>query len=129
LPVYQLNVIRRRIKALAFTGSQILGGSTGTDGLSKLVDANGKTFIAKVVQNLNKTLNESNAGIVDLEAKKSDDELMTEDEPISVTQQLINLCEKSGKTLSGLVRSQKGEPDADPADAAIGAPAVPAAGN
>ena len=131
LPVYQLNIIRRRIKALAFTGSQVLGGSTGTDGLSKSVDANGQTFIAKVVQDLNNTLNESNAGIIDLEARKKadDDEPVTDEEPIGVTQQLINLCAKSGKTLGGFVRTQKGESETVPAEAAVGAPVVPAAGD
>jgi hypothetical protein len=131
LPVYQLNIIRRRIKALAFTGTQILGGSDGTEGLSKLIDENGQTFVAKVVQDLNNALNESNAGIIDLEArkKKTDDEPMTDEEPIGVTQQLINLCAKSAKTLNGFVRTQKGEPEVDPADAAVGAPAVPAAGD
>ncbi len=112
LPVYQLNSIRRRIKALAFTGSNILGGETGQAGLSKIVDDEGKALIKGVVRELNYALNESNAGIVDLSAKKSNDEPDFGDEPEpSTTQKLIDLCERSSKKLNGLVRTAKGEPD------------------
>jgi hypothetical protein len=128
LPVYQLNSIRRRIKALAFTGAKILGGDTGNEGLKKLVDDQGKAFIAKVIVDLNNTLEKSNVGIVDLDARKTDEEPDYGDEPPpSVTQQLIDLCVESAKKLDGYVRTEKGLPDpaaseADPA-AAVGAPA------
>ncbi len=126
LPVYQLNIIRRRIKSLAFTGAQILGGSTGTEGLNLLVDANGQAFIAKVLPELNNSLTESNTGIIDLEAKKTDDFPVMDQEPVSITQQLIDLCAKTGKTLNSYVRTQNGEPEGDPAGAPGGAPAIPA---
>lgn len=129
LPGYQLIVFRRKIKSLAYTGAQVLGGETGTDGLNKIVDADGQAFIAKVLSDLNATLRKSNVGIIDLDDKKSDD-VMMEDKPVSVTQQLIDLCAKSGKTLAGYVRTQKGEPEAnplDPADASAAAGETPAA--
>ena len=116
LPVFQLNVIRRRIKSMAFAGTQILGGTTGTDGLSKLVDADGQAFIAKVIVDLNETLTSSNVGIKDLDARRNrDDDEIKDAEPIAVTQQLIDLCAKSGKTLTDYVRAQKGDPEVPPA--------------
>ena len=74
LPVYQLNVFRRRIKTIAFTTSQILGGADGTGGMSKLVDESGKDLIKKLNGELSSLLQESNVGIVDRDARKADEE-------------------------------------------------------
>ena len=102
LPVYQLNVFRRRIKTIAFTTSQILGGADGTGGMSKLVDESGKDLIKKLNGELSSLLQESNVGIVDLDARKTDDE--DEDvEPKSVANQLAELCDESSKKIDKML--------------------------
>jgi len=104
LPVYQLNVFRRRIKTIAFTTSQILGGLDGTEGMAKLVDETGKDLIKKVNSELSLLLQESNVGIVDLDARKSKDQDEDEDvEPKSVANQLSELCDESSKKIDKLL--------------------------
>ncbi|MDG1511981.1 MAG: hypothetical protein P8R31_09815 [Mariniblastus sp.] len=116
LPVYQLNVFRRRIKTIALTTSQILGGADGTGGMAKLVDDTGKDLIKKVNGELASLLQDSNVGIVDLDARKTDEE--DEDaEPKSVANQLAELCDESSKKIDKLL-GKKDPAEADPLGAA-----------
>jgi len=116
LPVYQLNVFRRRIKTIALTTSQILGGADGTGGLAKLVDESGKDLIKKVNSELSSLLEESNVGIVDLDARKTEDE--DEDvEPKSVASQLAEMCDDSSKEIDKAL-GKKDPAAAAPLDAA-----------
>ena len=116
LPVYQLNVFRRRIKTIALTTSQILGGADGTGGLAKLVDESGKDLIKKVNGELSSLLEESNVGIVDLDARKTEDE-DEEVEPKSVANQLAEMCDESSKKIDKAL-GKKDPAAAAPLDAA-----------
>lgn len=116
LPVYQLNVFRRRIKTIALTTSQILGGADGTGGLAKLVDESGKDLIKKVNGELSSLLEESNVGIVDLDARKTEDE-DEEVEPKSVANQLAEMCDESSKKIDKAL-GKKEPAAAAPLDAA-----------
>ncbi|MFT5304257.1 MAG: hypothetical protein ACI814_005082 [Mariniblastus sp.] len=123
LPVYQLNLTRRRVKALAFVGSDVLGGKTGTAGLASRADEKGKSFIKKVVRNLDTLIADSNVGIIDLDDRSRDDEEESDEEPVAVTTQLIELCADSAKILDGYVRAEKGLPAAAAPKADAAAPA------
>lgn len=116
LPVYQLNVFRRRIKTIALTTSQILGGADGTGGLAKLVDESGKDLIKKVNGELSSLLEESNVGIVDLDARKTEDE-DEEVEPKSVANQLAEMCDEASKKIDKAL-GKKEPAAAAPLDAA-----------
>ena len=111
LPGFKLNVIRRRIKSLAFTGAQVLGGVDGRQGLSQLADADGQALITKTIQLLNQTLEASNVGIIDLEAKAEAQSFGAKEEQRSVTKQLVDICADTGKKLGSYVRTQTGEPE------------------
>jgi hypothetical protein len=116
LPVYQLNIFRRRIKSIAFTTSQILGGADGTGGMFKLMDESGKDLIKNINGELTSLLEESNIGIVDLDARKSADE--DEDvEPKSVANQLAELCDGSSKKIDKML-GKEAPAEADPLGAA-----------
>jgi hypothetical protein len=118
LPVYQLNIFRRRIKSIAFTTSQILGGADGTGGMFKLVDESGKDLIKNINGELTSLLEESNIGIVDLDARKSADEDKDEDvEPKSVANQLAELCDGSSKKIDKML-GKEAPAEADPLGAA-----------
>jgi len=117
LPVYQLSVFRRRIKSIAFTTSQILGGVDGTGGMSKLVDESGKDLINKVNGELSLLLQESNVGIVDLAARENKDQ----DEDVdsrSIAKQLSELCDESSKKIDKLLGKEAPGAAADPLGAA-----------
>ncbi|MFK7769900.1 MAG: hypothetical protein AB8B55_22015 [Mariniblastus sp.] len=123
LPTFQLNVIRRRLKALGFIGKTALGGS-GEDSDKGLVDAiadeKSKTMITGVIRELETLLTDSNAGIIDL-SKDKDDPIPGDDPEPTVTQQLIDAAKDANKELSELLGKEKpADPDADdkPADAA-----------
>jgi hypothetical protein len=114
LPNYQLNIIRRRIKALAFTGKSVL--KYEGKGLQTLADDEAKSFIDGVVAELDLLLENSNIGIINLAARVID--LDEEEETESVAQQLAALCAKTSSILSKKVRNEKGEAEADPLAAA-----------
>ena len=129
LPVYQLNIFRRRIKTIALTTTQILGGADGTGGMSKLVDESGKDLIKKLNGELSSLLQESNVGIVDLDARKSKDEDEDENvEPKSVANQLSELCDESSKKIDKLLGKEV-PAEADPLGPAPAADPLGAAGN
>ena len=108
LPGYKLNLIRRRIKSLALRGAMVLGGENGDQGMSLLVDADGKKFVGEVVDVLQRLVEDSNVGIIDLESREELPEF--DDETTPTTQQLIDLCKKSSRKIDGYVREQKGQP-------------------
>ncbi len=129
LPVYQLNVFRRRIKTVAFTTSQILGGTDGTGGMSKLVDDTGKDLIKKLNSELSSLLQESNIGIVDLDARNKDDDEDEDVEPKSVANQLSELCDESSKKIDKLLGKEAPPEEAPAAKAPAEADPLSGSGN
>ncbi len=123
LPGYQLNLIRRRIKSVAFLSSHALGGENGELGLRQHVADEGKAFVANVVAELKKLLDDSNVGIIDLDNPPEELEA-GEEHPGTSTHQLTELCKSSSKELARLLRRQRGEPE--PVEEA---PAAPRSGN
>ena len=111
LPNYQLNVCRRRIKALAFMGRTILRNA----GLQGSADAPTKSFVDSFVKELDRVLKESNMGIVNLDEMPAPVPGAPE-KPLAagMTDDLMELCRVSGDRLLQAVRNQKG--DDQPAD-------------
>lgn len=123
LPGYQLNLIRRRLKALAFVGSQVLGGDTGENGLKKFVANENKDFVKKAIDELNYLLSKSSVGITDLD---EDPPVLAPgaEPPPTATRQLVNMSAEAAGKLLTQVQLQKGEPAADD----LAAPAASASG-
>ena len=109
LPNYQLEVSRRRIKALAFTGKRVLKNEK--KGLQPLASEEAKPFIDGVVSELDLLLDGSNIGIINLEDRDSD---LEEEKTKSYTQQLSELCAKTAGILQKKVRNEKGEAEPSP---------------
>ena len=121
LPTYKLNVIRRRIKALAFKSRMVLGGELGDKGVIANLDADAKSNVLEVFDYLKTVLEESNAGIIDRE-KPQEEPGPGEDEPRPFTEQLTLVCEDAAKNLTNLSRKIQGKPPiAEKADPAPGA--------
>lgn len=112
LPNYQLDDVRNRIKALAWTGKTVLGTEFENPGLRGAVSPEGQAFVDRVVGVLENALEGSNVGIVDRDSRKA--VAIDEDDTKSVTEKLKLLCVNSKDSLDGLVRQQKGEPDGNP---------------
>jgi len=109
LPGYHLNLIRRRIKSLAYISGQTLGGESGELGLAQHVADDGKKFVSNVVLDLQILLDESNVGINDLENPPKDLEF-GEKAPGTATHELTELCKKMAKQLKTRISKIKGEP-------------------
>lgn len=118
LPNYELNIARRRIKSYAYTAKEILGGENS--GLTGLADDTMKQFNGDVVKELNRLLDESNVGIIDLDdrSRLRDDVNQDDVEPKSVARQLSELCSTAADKLKSKVRTQKGEGNEDLLNAA-----------
>ena len=110
LPGYQLNLARRRIKALAYYCSQTLGGENGNLGLKQHIADDGKSLIGNIVAELNQLLDASNAGIIDLDNPPKELEL-GEEPPGTATHQLTELCKKTSKEMAKHLRKHRGEPE------------------
>jgi hypothetical protein len=101
LPNYMLNVSRRRIKTLAFTGKRVLKPADNR-GLHAGADADNKTKINKMVATLDQLLTDSNVGIVNLDARRTRRPGALEEEPAtteSITNQLMAACNKAAEKL------------------------------
>ena len=101
---------RRRIKSLAFYCSQTLGGENGNLGLRQHIADDGKALIGKIIDELNQVLEDSNAGIFDLDNPPEEPEF-GEEPPGTATHQLTELCKKSSKAMAKHLRKHRGEPD------------------
>ncbi len=118
LPNYQLNVSRRRIKALAFAGKKVL--KLDSKGLHTAADEATKKFIDAIVLDLNQLLEDSNIGIKDLDL----DEVKKEENPIekpkdevetkSISKQLAEMCDQTAAKLKKQIALLKGEDNANP---------------
>ncbi len=132
LPNYQLNVSRRRIKALAFAGKKVL--KLESKGLHTAADEATKKLIDGIVLDLNQLLIDSNIGIKDLdivEAKKEENPIeksKDEVETKSISKQLAEMCDQTAAKLQKQIALSKGEENANPlADPATENPQSPAA--
>ena len=118
LPNYQLNVSRRRIKALAFAGKNVL--KLESKGLHAAADETTKKLIDGIVLDLNQLLIDSNIGIKDLdiaEAKKEENPIeksKDEVETKSISKQLAEMCDKTAAKLQKQIALSKGEDNANP---------------
>lgn len=110
LPGYHLNLARRRIKSLAYLCSQTLGGENGNLGLRQYIADDGKALVGNIVSELEQLLDDSNAGIIDLDNPPKELEL-GEEPPGTATYQLTELCKNSSKRMAKLLRKHRGEPE------------------
>ena len=123
LPGYQLHLVRRRIKSLAYVSSQTLGGVDGKLGLTKNLSDDGKKFAGEIYGELQDLLANSNQGIIDLD--KPEKELEPgEDPPGTATQELTELCTQTAKRLNTHLRALRGEPAPKEAPASTATPAA-----
>ena len=122
LPTFQLNVIRRRLKALAYIGKNTLGGDDGEKGLVKSIsDEATKKIVTGTITELDNLLKESNAGIIDLSEDPEDPNPGADPKP-TITQQLVDASADVARELDSLL-GKPGEPVGD-APAAGEAPAA-----
>ena len=107
LPTYQLNLIRRRMKILAFTCNDVINNAKG---LATVTGEKEKKLVSEVSKFTAKFMRDSSTGIVDL------DEMMTTEEPqqVSYTQQLQAICKAAADTVKSLLASYKGDAGANP---------------
>ena len=110
LPGYELNLARRRIKSVAYYCSQTLGGENGSLGLSQYIADDGKELVEKIIRELDQLLEDSNAGIIDLDNPPKELEL-GEEPPGTATHQLTEICKSSSKRMAKHLRKHRGEPD------------------
>ena len=110
LPGYHLNLARRRIKSLAYYCSQTLGGEDGNLGLRQHIADDGKALVGNIIGELDQLLDDSNAGIIDLDNPPKELEL-GEEPPGTATHQLTELCKNSSKRMAKHLRKHRGEPD------------------
>ena len=109
LPTFQLNVIRRRLKALGYIGQATLGKDGEKKGLvTSISEGENKDLVKRVSEELGNLLKESNAGIIDL----GDKEMMMGSATKSsakptVTQTLGKTANKVGESLKNLIDKPK----------------------
>lgn len=120
LPGYQLNLIRRRLKSLAYVASNTIGGDDGAKGLARSVNDDVKELCNKTYSSLQLLLTKkSNVGLVDLEDRNYEPTTKT----VSTANELAAAATDTGKAIEDVIRSLKGEPEGepDPADPLAGA--------
>ncbi len=113
LPTYELNSIRRRVKALAFMGRTVL--KSDNRGLHTLADAETGTFIDGVVSELSRLLERSNVGItnLDLEVRSATPPPV---ETQSIAEKLADVCTASAGQLDRALGNQVGGEAVAPVD-------------
>ena len=111
LPTYQLNLIRRRMKILAFTCNDVINNAKG---LSAAIGEKEKQLVGGVSKFTAKFMQDSSTGVVDL------DEMMEAEEPqqVSYTEQLQTICKAAADSVKDLIASYKGNGGANPGNAA-----------
>ena len=125
LPNYQINQSRRRIKAIAFTGSSVL---TENKGLNSQADEKVAKFVGNVVAELNALIEKSNIGLVDANPRRSSREperIEEEELAKGITKRLEEMCQATSDDLKKRVRAQTGEAEESP----VAAPGAAADGN
>ncbi|MDG1872858.1 MAG: hypothetical protein P8J27_03035 [Mariniblastus sp.] len=110
LPGYQLHIIRRRIKSLAYLSSITLGGDDGKRGLTQNLGENEKLIVTEIYGELQDLLANSSKGITDLD--KPEKELEPGEEPPgTATDELTELCQATSKRLKSQLSKLRGEPE------------------
>lgn len=111
LPTYQLNVIRRRIKAVAFHGNVVLKNQNR--GLYARADDETKTMIDQVTQDLQRLLVQSNLGIVNLDEVPDFPE-EEQQQQSSIAKELAQLSEDFANRLERSLSGLRGDADPEP---------------
>lgn len=121
LPTYQLNLIRRRMKILAYTSNDVL---VNAQGLSSVAGEKEKQLIAAFEKFTQQFMKQSSTGIVDLDEVDTEEETMMKKE--SFTSQLMDICETAADNLHDMIAAYNGNaaipaartdaPAVDPAD-------------
>jgi len=118
LPTYELNSIRSRVKALAFTGRMVL--KSGNFGLHRLADAETGTFIDGVASELSRLLERSNIGITNLDIPPVAPTRIVEKQ--SIAEKLATICSASAEQLDRALGNQGGQEAIDPLENESGIP-------
>lgn len=117
LPNYQLNLIRRRMKIFAHTCNDLL---VNAQGLAPAIGEKEKQLINKIGKFTEKFMEDSNTGIVDLDAEEEEQEQRE-----SYTSQLRTICKDAADRVQNMIASYNGngnnaiapsDPVADPSD-------------
>ena len=110
LPTYQLNLIRRRMKILAFTCNDV---TSNAKGLSAVIGEGEKQLVGDIGKFTAKFMRDSSVGVVDLDLVME----TTEPQRVSYTDQLLTICKNAADEVKNLIASYKGNAGGNPADA------------
>lgn len=117
LPTYQLNLIRRRMKILAYTCNDVLNNANG---LAPATGEKEKQLIGAVGKFTEKFMKDSSTGVVDLDEVDEDQR-----QDVSFTEQLQTICGNAADNVKNMIAIYKGNgsnaadapgPVVDPAD-------------
>lgn len=103
LPTYQLNLIRRRMKILAYASNDVL---TKAPGLSATMGEKEKQLVSAIEKFTEQFMKQSSTGIVDLDEVVSEEAMMMKKE--SFTAQLQEICETAAENLENMIVAYKG---------------------
>jgi len=107
LPNYQLSSSRNRIRGVAIFGGRAL------EALRKNLDPKTEALAKDTVSELGSLLKKSEVGLLNLEAKRGDDEPSVEQEDLereqSYADQMIKVCEESARGLAELIAGYAAE--------------------
>lgn len=117
LPTYQLNLIRRRMKILAYATNDVL---TNAPGLAAAMGEKEKQLVSAIEKFTAQFMKQSSTGIVDLDEIVSEEAMMMKKE--SFTSQLRDICEAAAENLENMIAAYKGNAAIPAVDA--GAPVV-----
>jgi hypothetical protein len=118
LPNYQLNLIRRRMKILAYTCNDLLENAKG---LAPATGEKEKQLISDIAKFTEKFMKDSSTGIVNL-----DDEEEMEPQRESFTSQLEKICKSAADNVKNMIASYNGNGNSVIAPAApVGDPSDP----
>lgn len=119
LPNYHLNLIRRRMKILAYTCNDLL---VNAKGLAPATGEKEKQLVSSIEKFTEKFMKDSDTGIIDLDAEFDEEQ---QEQRESYTSQLQNICKDGAETVKNMIASFNGNgnnavapstPVADPGD-------------
>jgi hypothetical protein len=117
LPTYQLNLLRRRMKILAFTCNDVL---VNAQGLPASMGEKEKQLVDAFSKFTQRFMKQSSTGIVNLD--EIDTEMKRKE---SFTTELVEICKSAAGELKNMVATFNGDPAAAPAVAPVADPADP----
>jgi hypothetical protein len=133
LPNYLLQVSRRKIKSLAFTGKQILmprgSGETSNNGLMPLAEnEDTRNLIRDLANELDKVVKDSEVGIINLDARPAtrrrggDDDEVSKEAEETTTIKLTKVCQNAANKMRELLGINEPPAEAAAVPAADGSP-------